>query len=87
MQNDKFPELRQAKAKLEAEKATIVEKSAPLRAERDKLAASIAPVEARMRELAEEIHAIERPRLPTIDNQLGVLARAMGGRSMSNSPK
>jgi len=81
---EKFPELRALFDKLEAEKAAIRAESAPLRAARDKLLAKIQPLEAQERELIKQIHAIERPRLAEIDNQLGGLAKAMGGKQLSD---
>lgn len=81
---EKFPELRALFDKLDTEKAEIREQSAPLRAQRDKLRAKIEPLEVQERELIRQIHAIERPRLAEIDNQLGGLAKAMGGKKLSD---
>lgn len=82
---EKFPELRALFNKLEAEKAEIRAQSAPLRAARDKLLAKIQPLEAQERELIKQINEIERPRLAEIDNQLGGLAKAMGGKKLSDA--
>jgi peptidoglycan hydrolase CwlO-like protein len=80
----KYPELDAQARKLEGEKAKLQAKSAALRKERDSLALKIQPTENRIRELNEKIEKIERPRMGEIDNQLGGLARAMGGRSLGN---
>lgn len=82
---EKFPELRALFNKLEAEKATIRARSAPLRAQRDKLLAKIQPLEVEERDLIKQINEIERPRLAEIDNQLGGLAKAMGGKTLSDA--
>lgn len=80
----KYPELDSASRKLEGEKAKLLAKTADLRKKRDALVAKIQPTENEIRELNEKIEKIERPRLGEIDNQLGGLARAMGGRSLAN---
>ena len=80
---DKFPELRALFNKLEAEKAEIRARSAPMRAQRDKLLAKIQPLEAEDLELIKQMIEIERPRLAEIDNQLGGLAKAMGGKTLN----
>jgi peptidoglycan hydrolase CwlO-like protein len=82
----KYPELHASYKKLEAEKAKLQAKSAALRKERDALVAKIQPTENRIRELNQKIHKIERPRMAELDNQLGGLAKAMGGRSLSSGP-
>ena len=82
---EKFPELRALFNQLEAEKAAIQAESAPLRAARDEIRAKLEPLEAQERDLIKQIHAIERPRLAEIDNQLGGLAKAMGGKKLSDA--
>jgi peptidoglycan hydrolase CwlO-like protein len=84
VRKQKYPELHAAAEKLEAEKAKLVAASAPLRTERDALVQEIQPTENKIRELNEKIEAIERPRMGELDNQLGGLARAMGGKSLAN---
>jgi uncharacterized coiled-coil DUF342 family protein len=78
-----FPELRRTFDALRAERDNLAAQVAPLRAERDQLLASIQPTLDRVRELEKQYRAIEQPRLAAIDNQLGALAKAMGGRAMS----
>ena len=80
---EKYPSLRAMFDRLTAEKEAIRAASAPLRAKRDALLAQIQPLEAEEREIIRQIHAIERPKLAQIDTELGALARAMGGKSLS----
>ena len=80
----KFPELRSQFDALQKERAELAAKAAPLRERYNALAKQIAPVEAEMRELANQFKAIEQPRLAELDNQIGALARAMGGRSIKH---
>lgn len=82
---EKHPQLRALFNDLQKEKAGIQEQTAPLHQRYDELAAQIAPLEAEQRKVAEQFIAIERPRLGEIDTQLSALARAMGGRRMSES--
>lgn len=84
---EKHPELRKIFSVLSAEKAAIVAKSSPLRAKYDKLVEQIQPLELEARKISEQFHAIERPRLGEIDNQLAALAKGMGGRALSDSNK
>lgn len=79
---EKFPELRAMMTKLQEERAAIVAKSAPLREAREALRVEMEPLEAKLRELNASIKDVELPRLFDIDNQIGALARAMGGRSL-----
>lgn len=79
---DQYPEFRELLVKLEAERNTIAQQSAPLRAERDQLNAQIAPLETRHRELTAQIRAIELPKLADLDNKIAALHRAMGARSL-----
>jgi uncharacterized coiled-coil DUF342 family protein len=79
---EKYPELRAVEEKLKAERDAVVKQSAPLRAKRDALAAQIQPVENQIRELNQAIKAIEQPRIAEIDNQLGAIAKATGGKSL-----
>lgn len=75
-------ELKELQEKLHKERAKIVEEAAPYRVRYNELAAMIAPLEKEMREVAEKFKAIERPRLAEIDNQLGPIAVALGGKRM-----
>lgn len=82
-QVEKFPELRAMMEKLNKEREEILARSEPLRRQRDILTQQIAPVLNEIKRLEREFIAIERPRLAEIDNQRGALAKAMGGRSLS----
>jgi hypothetical protein len=44
------------------------------------------PLETQARELADQINKIERPRLGELDTEISAIARAMGGRRMSEGP-
>lgn len=82
---EKFPELRRMIDDLTAQKEKIVTKTEPLHVERDAILAEVQPKLDRVRELEKSYRAVEQPRLAEIDNQISALARAMGGRSMSQS--
>jgi chromosome segregation ATPase len=82
---DKFPTLVPLVKKLEQERNEIQKKSDPLRKQREELIKEIQPLEAKLRKLDEKIKDIERPRLPQINNEIAALAKAMGGRAMSQS--
>lgn len=57
----------------------------PLREQRDALQAKLQPIEDEMRKLARQYNHIERSAgLFQLRNQLGALARAMGGRSLGD---
>lgn len=86
MADEKFPALRALYDTLQAERAALVAKAAPLRTERDELLAQMAPMIKRERELIAAYRAIEQPRLAEIDTQLGALAKAMGGKALSDAP-
>lgn len=77
-------DLKKMLATLQAEKDEILSRSIPLRAERDALIAEMAPLLAKEKEIIQQYLAIERPRLSELDNQIAALAKAMGGRSLSN---
>lgn len=81
---EKFPELRKSFNALHEKKSAIQKKSAPLHKEREALLKKIQPLEVELREINKKIQKIERPYLGEIDNQISVLAKAMGGRSMSD---
>lgn len=84
--NDKYPTLAPLVKKLEEEKESILKRSEPYRQKREELVSKIQPLEAELRKVDKEIQKIERPRLPMISNELGALAKAMGGRSMNEAP-
>lgn len=70
------------KAKLEAQRAEILAKSAPLHERREALVAQIAPLEAELRRVNAEIKAVEQPALRDIGNELASIARAIGATSL-----
>jgi uncharacterized coiled-coil DUF342 family protein len=78
-----YPEIHAAFNKLMALKQAIVDEAAPLRAERDDLLAQMAPLQAQERVLIEQYKAIEAP-LSDIDAQLSAMARATGGKALSD---
>jgi chromosome segregation ATPase len=80
----KYPTLHKMSKKLEGDREALLKKSAPLRERRDALDEQIQPLLAEQRDLNKKIHAIERPKLGEIDNELAGLARAMGARSLAN---
>jgi hypothetical protein len=79
-----FPEVHEAFKKLVAEKEAIRVKSAPLRAKRDELLAKMAPILQDEKELIKQYLAIEEP-LADLDNRMAVMARAIGGKGLSDS--
>lgn len=73
-------------AQLASKIAAVETQTAPLRAKRDALAAKIAPVEAEMRKLAKEARDIEEAAdLFSMKNEHAALARALGGKRMSDA--
>lgn len=78
-----FPEIHEAFKRLMAEKEAIRAKSGPLRAKRDELLAKMRPLQIEEAELIARYKAIEEP-LTDIDRKLAVMARAAGGRSLSD---
>jgi predicted nuclease with TOPRIM domain len=82
---EKFPELWATKERLEKRKAEILAQSNPLREKRDALIQKMAPMEAEAKKLADQIHAIERPALGVIDNEIAACARGMHGYSVKHS--
>lgn len=75
--------LQEQLAKLSAERDEILSRSTPLRAERDRI-----KNEAReqVKKIDEKVKEIEAP-LFKLSNEIGMLARALGGRRMSESRK
>lgn len=82
---DKHPNIRKMFNKLQEDKKALQAKSAPLREKREALVAKIQPLEAELRTVDATIAKIERPKMGEIDMELSALAKAMGGRSMSQS--
>lgn len=78
----KNPELDKLVENLKKEEGEILKKSSDLRQSRETLLKQIQPLEAKLREIDKKIIAIERPRRAEIAQQLGMLAKAMGGKSM-----
>lgn len=62
---------------LKADRAALLEKSAPLRKARDEIVAKIQPEENRVRELGKEIAKIEQPHLADLDKQIATLEKAL----------
>lgn len=75
-------EMKALQAKLQAERDEIVKAARPYREEYDEIMQELRPLEARARELSKKFREIEQPRLAEIDNQLGPIAVALGGRSL-----
>lgn len=75
--------LKELRADLETQKATIEKSVAPLYEEREKLAAEIAPKEAQIRELSRKIKKAEVDAgLSDISREIAGIARAQGARSI-----
>lgn len=81
---EKFPELRKSFNALQAKKEAIQKKSAPLYKQREGILKKLQPLEVELREVNKKIQKIERPHLGELDNQISAIARAMGGKSMSD---
>lgn len=64
------------------ERQQIVESTRALREKREALLLQLQPLEKQLREIDKQIISLERPRLGQIDNELGTLAKACGGKSM-----
>lgn len=69
---------------LQADITAIVAKSAPLREKRDALVAEMQPLEVEARELTQQLNALERPQLAVLKMELATIARALGGKRMSD---
>lgn len=81
-----FPQIKQLFDELMERKEKVRLKSKPLWDRYNVLQAQYDPINNEMREIAKKIHAIERPVLPEIDMQLSAIARALGGRRLSDNP-
>lgn len=87
----KHPGLEAYRDALQAERAKIAAVIDPLRDERDKLTQSIEPTVRKIRELEKQMKEAqgkgkgEHSRLFEIDCELGALAKALGGKSLSHS--
>lgn len=80
---NEFPEMKVLFDKLMVEKKRIEMLSAPLRKKYNMLQSQISPIQDELRELGERIKKIEQPKLGEISNRLSVIARALGGKSIS----
>lgn len=87
----KAPFLEARRDALQTERAKLMQAIEPLRDERDKLTQSIEPTVRKIRELEKQMKAAQgkgsgaHSRLFEIDCELGALAKALGGKSMSHS--
>ena len=77
-----MPDLRKELDEARAERSRIQAESAPLRAERDVLIAKLRPLRREINLLTDQISEIEKPELFNINNEIGRLAKALGGRSI-----
>jgi uncharacterized coiled-coil DUF342 family protein len=71
--------------RLRAEREPIAKQYEALSVKRDEVVAKMAPFEAQARDLAQQKKALA-PRLAEYDRQLAALAKALGGRAMSDVP-
>jgi uncharacterized coiled-coil DUF342 family protein len=71
-------------AALQAQKDAVVEKTAKEREARDKLHAQKDAVQAQIDKLSAKINA-DNPELVRVSNEISTVAKAIGGKSMSNS--
>jgi uncharacterized coiled-coil DUF342 family protein len=71
-------------AALKAEIDKIEGQTGPLRAKRDEIVARMQPLENEARELAQQIKTIESQKLAELKNELSAIAKAMGGKRMSD---
>ncbi len=69
-------------AELASEKAAIKAKTAELREQREAASAVASEANARAVALTEQIHAIERPRMIEINEEMSRLTLALGGKRM-----
>ena len=65
------------------EKQDIQDKTGPMRAECENLYEKIRPLEEKARAVSKKIKEIEQPRLSDIERQISGLAKALGGRRLS----
>lgn len=79
-----YPHIEALFRQLETERDAILAEVAPLRAEYEALHRELSPGMARLRALGKEMAAIQQPRLGAICGELAQLARAAGGRAISD---
>lgn len=79
----KYPTLFKQYQELEKKKDRVLGRQGDLRKKRDALRDKLAIDEAKLREMNDKLKK-DMPELAEIDNELGALARAMGGRSLAN---
>lgn len=83
----KYPDLHSQYEALQEERESLQRKIAPLREKRERIREQIQPLEKQERELNERIRELEQPRLAELDNAIGGLARAMGGRALNEDTR
>lgn len=79
-----YPKLYAAFKDLEEEKEILLRGVADIREEYEELRRSMAPMEARLRELTKLLKASQSSRLTEVCNEMSAIARATGGRALSN---
>lgn len=81
-----YPRIAALFSELEQRKAEIEARTAPLRAEYNAIHAKISPELVRLRQLGKEMQAIEAGMdLSAICSEMAALARAAGGRALSDA--
>lgn len=61
-----------------AEKEVLDEKTAPMKAKRDELVERYSPLEVEIKTIGREIRAMEQPLRAELDQELAMIARALG---------
>jgi len=79
-----YPNIEKLFRALEAERDAILDEVAPLRAEYEALHQKLSPGNARLRELGKMMRGIEQPRMSQLCGELAQLARAAGGKAISD---
>lgn len=77
--------LRQRFAELQAAKADAEARLAPIRAQIDALRAQEQAITDQIKPLVAAKRAIEVPELVEIDNELGLIAKALGGKTIGDA--
>lgn len=84
--DEKYPDIWDQFQKLIAEQEAIESQTAPLRKERDGLLVEMQPIQEKVKGLTARIKEIQGTRYIEVLNQKAALAKAMGGRQMSQPP-
>lgn len=79
------PALQAEFDRLQTEKAALEQQIAPLRERYDTMQEDIERLIAEQKSVGDQIHAIERPRMIEINTQMSAIARATGGRALSDA--